>query len=141
QWLPLVGASAQLLIGTFNNTTTSSVSGRVLDIPRIGGTKANVVDWKPYPSTLVGVGFTQEIFDFGRIAAQRAVFEVGVEMEKQGAADVDLDVNYQVESAYFAVQAARAVVTAAEGAYARAEAHRDLARAGVDSGLRPPIEL
>src|SRR5262249_7204527 len=85
QWFPLVGASAQLLYGTANNTTASYASARVLDIPRIGGTKANVVTFQPYPSTLVGVGITQELFDFGRIAAQRAVFEAGVEIEKLSA--------------------------------------------------------
>jgi outer membrane protein len=84
---------------------------------------------------------SQEVFDFGRIAAQTAALEAGVEIEKQRATGADLDVSYSVASSYFAVQGARSVLTAAEGAYARAVAHRDLARAGVASGMRPPIEL
>jgi outer membrane protein len=39
------------------------------------------------------------------------------------------------------VFAAKSIVKASDDAYARASLHRDLARAGVDSGLRSPIEL
>src|SRR5262249_27012604 len=42
---------------------------------------------------------------------------------------------------FFAVRAARSIVETAEGAFERARAHRDLAKASVDQGLRPPIEL
>jgi outer membrane protein TolC len=52
-----------------------------------------------------------------------------------------LDVDFNVEEAYFAVYAARGVLRASNDAYDRARSHRDLAKAGVDSGLRSPIEL
>jgi outer membrane protein len=144
QWLPLVGVTGQVLGGTANNTTASYVNSDVLDIPRIGGTSAaaSTSTWtKPYPSTLLAAGITQEAFDFGRIAAQRATLDALVEVQKEAASVALLDVDFAVEEAYFAVFAAKGVLKASEDAYTRAKTHRDLAKAGVDSGLRSPIEL
>jgi outer membrane protein len=45
-----------------------------------------------------------------------------------------------VQESYFAVLAAKAVLVASDEAYERSRAHRDLAKAGVDAGLRSPIE-
>ena len=142
QWLPTVGAAAELVVATTNNTTATPIGTGVLDLPRIGGTKSTSPgSLAPSPTTLIGVGVSQEIFDFGRIAAQSAALDAGVVAERHESRAVELDIAFAIESAYFAVQAARAIVVAAEGAYARATAHRDLARAGVDAGLRPPIEM
>lgn len=145
QWLPSIGLAAELVASTTNNTTATPLStGGVLDLPRIGGTPMTTdgsFDLRPSPTSLLGLGVSQEIFDFGRIAAQSAAFDASVDVEKQHAKLTEVDVAYQVEAAFRAVQAARAVVAAADGAYARALAHRDLAKAGVDSGLRPPIDL
>ncbi|MEA2753367.1 MAG: outer membrane protein, partial [Myxococcales bacterium] len=94
-----------------------------------------------YASTVVGVGLTQEVFEFGRIAAQSAAADALIEVGKHDADAVRLDIELGVEEAFFAVQAAKAVLQASEGALERARAHRDLAQAGVGSGLRSPIEL
>jgi outer membrane protein TolC len=142
QWLPTVGAAAEIVVGTTNNTTATPIGTGVLDLARIGSTKPTTPgSFAPSPTTLVGVGASQEIFDFGRIAAQSAALDASVVAEKHQSRAVELDIAFAIESAYFAVQAARSVVIAAEGAFARATAHRDLAKAGVDAGLRPPIEL
>ncbi|HEX4337105.1 MAG TPA: TolC family protein [Polyangiaceae bacterium] len=141
EWLPRLGVTAQMFAGTANQTTGSYVTVDVPDIPRIGGTRATATgSFKPYASTLVGVGANQEIYDFGRIAAERAAGDAAVTVERERALGAILDVTYDVEEAYFAVLAAKAVVKASEDAYERARAHRDFARAGVHSGLRPPIE-
>ena len=142
QWMPTVGAAAELVIGTTNNTTATPISTGVLDLARVGATKTTTPgSFAPSPTTLIGVGASQEIFDFGRIAAQSAALDASVVAEQHQSRAVALDIAFAIESAFFAVQAARAVVVAAEGAYERATAHRDLAKAGVDAGLRPPIEL
>ena len=142
QWVPQIGGLAQILAGTSNNTTSSYTSDPVIDIPRIGGTSAVTSgSLRPYPSTFVGLGLSQEIFDFGRIAAQSVALEQFVDVERYHADADRLDLDLAVHEAYFAVQGAKAVVDAAESAYARAKAHRELAKAGVDNGLRPPIEL
>src|SRR5262249_42207679 len=39
-WFPQVGATAQLLYGTSNNTTASYLNVPEVDIPRIGGSRA-----------------------------------------------------------------------------------------------------
>ncbi len=141
QWLPTVGVTAQLFGATANNTTGTYVTPGFLDIPRIGATTATSGgSLRGYPSTLVAAGITQELFDFGRIAAQRAAADASVEVERQRAEVTRLDVDFGVEEAFFAVHAARAVVKASEDAFTRARIHRDLADAGVRSGLRPPIE-
>jgi outer membrane protein len=142
QWFPLVGVNAQLLGATANNTTASYTSPTYMDIPRIGATRSvSSGSWQPYASTFVGAGLTQEAFDFGRIAAQTAAADALVDVQRQLSANALLDVTYGVEEAYFATYAAKAILKASEDAYTRAKAHRDLAKSGVDSGMRSPIEL
>jgi outer membrane protein len=142
QWLPRVGVAGQLFGGTANNTSASYLTSDAVPIPRIGGTSAaSPYAWKPYASTYLGAGIRQEAFDFGRISAQRAAADALVEVQKQEASVALLDVDFAVEEAYFAVFAAKGVLAASEDAYTRAKSHRDLAKAGVDSGLRSPIEL
>ena len=142
QWLPTVGVSAQLFGGTANNTTGSYVTQSSFDIPRIGGTRSvSQGTLQPYPSTLVAAGMTQELFDFGRIAAEAAAEDARVDVENQRARAVTMDVTFSVEEAYFSVFAAKEVLKASQDAYDRAQVHRDLAKAGVNSGLRSPIEL
>jgi outer membrane protein len=145
QWLPFLGVTGQVLGGTVNNSTASYASSDAVEIPRIGGTSA-ITDltskaWQPYGSTFLGVGIRQEVFDFGRISAEQAAADQLVEVQKQAASVALLDVDFGVEEAYFAVFAAKSVLKAADEAYTRAKTHRDLAKAGVDSGLRSPIEL
>jgi outer membrane protein len=144
QWLPSVGVTAQLYGMSANNTTATYLSTFSVDVPRIGGTapvtpsQANLA---PYASTLVGAGLTQELLDFGRIGAQRAAADALIDVEKHQADVTRLDIGFNVEEAYFAVLAAKSIVQASDEAYDRSKVHRDLAKRGVDSGLRPPIEL
>jgi len=137
-----VGFSAQGLAATSNNSTASYLTTYAMPIPRIGGSSAaSTATAKPYASTFVGAGFGQELFDFGRISAERAAADALVDVEKQVASVARLDVDFAVEEAFFAVFAAKGVLRASEDAYARSKVHRDLAKAGVGSGLRSPIEL
>ncbi|HVU00314.1 MAG TPA: TolC family protein [Polyangiaceae bacterium] len=141
-WLPRFGVTAQLFGATANQTTASYVTVDVPDLPRIGGTRAvSKGTFRPYASTLAGIGANQEVFDFGRIAAEAAAADALVDVERERAASTALDVTFDVEEAYFAVFASKSIVQASEDAYERARVHRDLAKAGVTAGLRPPIEL
>jgi outer membrane protein len=142
QWLPSFGATAQALAGTANNTTASYVGVRGVDIPRIGGTPATADgSWKPELSTLAAVGGTPELYDFGRIAAEAAAADLATDVEAARADADRLRVEQVVKDAYYGVAGARAVLHAAEDAYARAQVHRDMAGAAVKSGLHAPIEL
>ena len=103
-WLPVVGVSGQLLGGSVNNTTASYVAPSVMDVPRIGGARANsTTSLTPYPSSFVGVGLRQEVFDFGRISAERAAADALVDVARESAAVTRLDIDFGVEEAYFAV--------------------------------------
>jgi outer membrane protein TolC len=144
QWYPAVTGTAQLFATTTNNTTGSYVSVPGFDNPRVSATKAEATTTAtlvPEPSTLVGAGIRQTVFDFGRIGALAAAADLRADVERAALAAVSLRVDYAVEEAYFAVSAAHAVQTASDQAYARSVVHRDLARAGVESGMRRPIEL
>src|SRR5512137_2682705 len=69
QWVPYVGATAQLVGGTSNNTTASIFSSTGVDLPRIGGTPVTATgSLDPYASTLAAVGITQEGFDVVQVA-------------------------------------------------------------------------
>jgi outer membrane protein len=144
QWLPTVGVAAELFAMTANNSTGTYLPAP-LDVPRIGGTPAvlspSQASWAPHASTFVGAGLRQELFDFGRIGAQRAAADALVEVATHGA-DVDrLNIDLGVEEAYLSVLAAKGIVQASDEAFARSRVHRDFAKRGVESGLRSPIEL
>ena len=142
QWLPMFGATAQVFVGTTNNTSAMSVGSPVVALPRIGNTPATTSsDFSAAASTLAGVGLNQEVFDFGRIAAETAHADLQVEVAKWSMAASRLDVQFNVETAYFAVLAAKSVYVASQQAYQRARAHRDVAKASVEAGLRSPVDL
>ena len=143
-WYPSAGLTGQLYEGTANNTTASYLGVDALDLPRIGGTPTTTGEsagWQAHPSTLAALGAKQELFDFGRIAAESAAADARVTVAAHAADAIRLDVELGVDEAYFAVNAARSILRAAEEAYARAKVHRDFAQAGVRSGLRSPIDL
>jgi outer membrane protein TolC len=141
QWLPSVGAMAQVLEGTTNNTTASYYSVSGVPIPRIGATSVGSRDWAPSPSTLAALGASQEIYDFGRIGAQSALADAAIAVGTQQARSERLRLDLMVKDAYFAVVSAKAVLRAANDAFARAQLHRDMAKAEVQSGLFAPVEL
>src|SRR5512137_102343 len=142
QWVPYVGATAQLVGGTSNNTTASIFSSTGVDLPRIGGTPVTATgSLQPHASTVAAIGVTQEVFDFGRIAAQAAVDDAVVDFQRLSAEAAGLLVALGVEESFFAVQAARNVLVASDEALQRAVVHRDQAQAGVKAGLRAPIDL
>jgi len=142
QWLPSFGATAQGFAATANNTTGTYLGVPEVDIPRIGGTKvAATGSWRPSSSTIAALGAGQEVFDFGRIAAQAAVADAAYTAERYHADAEHLRVELLVKDAYYGVLGARAVLRAAEDAYQRARAHREMAAAEVKSGLHAPIEL
>ena len=144
QWLPQVGATAQVFLATSNNTTASYLTVPEMDLPRIGGSKSTTqatATWSPSASTLAGIGLGQEVYDFGRISAQIAVADANAALAKATSEAVALDVALGVEEAFAGVLAGKAVQTATEDALRRALTHRDYAQAGTRSGMRPPIDL
>jgi outer membrane protein len=141
-WLPQVGATAQLIYGTANNTTASYLNVPEVDIPRIGASRsASSGSWFPHPSTLAAISIGQEVYDFGRLAAQIAISDALADVAHANSEAVLLDVELGVEEAFHGVLAAKAVLSATEEAHQRAIVHRDFAQAGVRNGLRPPIDL
>ena len=144
EWQPVIGATAQIFAATPNNTTGSYLGITDVALPRIGGSRdasPSSATWQPYASTLVGASILQEVFDFGRIAANAAAADARVELGTHDADAARLDVDLGVEEAYFGVYAAKGVLKASQEAYTSTREHRDLARAGVTAGLRSPIEL
>lgn len=141
QWLPRVGAMAQIVGSTTNNSTSTILATSAVDLPRIGATKVDATaDFQPYPSTGAALGVRQQLFDFGRIAAERNAAVLAGEVERFRVGSASLDVDFGVEQSFFAVLAAVAIESASRAAYDRAAQHRNLARANVASGMRPPIE-
>ena len=141
QWLPRVGAMAQLVGSTTNNSTTTLLGTSAVDLPRIGATVVQAsADGQPYPSTGVALGLRQELFDFGRITAERQAGVLAAEVDEVRLGSAALDVQLAVDQAFYGVLAAVAIQEASKGAFDRAVQHGKLAQANVQSGLRPPIE-
>ena len=142
QWLPSAGATLELVGSSANNSTSTIVNNGAVDLPRIGGTTIQSKPaWQPYATTLAAVGLRQEIFDFGRIAAQTAASDALVAIERDRLQATHLDITFIVTQAYYAAQAARAVMEAAAQAEQSSQVHSDFADVGVKAGMRPPIEL
>jgi len=142
QWLPTFGATAQIIGSSVNNSTANILSNPRVDLPRIGATRiAAEPDFTPYASTLVAAGMRQELFDFGRIAAETAALDAQVELERHRAEGTKFDVVLHVVQAFYAVRAAKAIAKAADDAATRATVYRDATRAAVDAGMRTPVDL
>ncbi|WP_169796588.1 TolC family protein [Chondromyces crocatus] len=142
QWLPSVNGTAQLFGATMNNSTAAILANNGVSLPRVGATRiATQPDLAPYASSLVAVGARQQLFDFGRIAAQSAALDAQTELARRMEDGAQLDVSLQVAEAFHAVRAARSVEVAAREAAGRASAHREAARAGVEAGLRTPVDV
>ncbi len=141
-WAPRIVAGAELLVGTNNNTTASYGGPLGFDVPRIGGTPANAgTAYGPEPSTLIGAGLRQEVYDFGRLSAQSSALDLLAHAADEDAQLADLDLSLYVAESFYAVVGARDVLHASEAAVTRATAHRDYAKARVDAKLLPPLEL
>jgi outer membrane protein TolC len=142
-WLPRVGATVQAYEATANNSTAAYLGAGGVDLPRVGGTRVGPESqtFAPSPSTLIAVGLRQEVFDFGRTAALQAVADASLEAERGHEEAVRLDVDLAVAEGFFAVEAAHALLRAAENARDRAKLDRDTAAAGVQAGLRKPVDL
>lgn len=144
QWLPQLGATAQLYVATANDTTGLYLNTPQVDVPRIGGTRvvdASHASLQPYGATFAGIGISQEVFDFGRIEAQASAADALVDVARHASDTASLDVDFAVEESFYAVLAAKGVLDASEQAWDRTRTHRDFAKANVGSGLFPPIEL
>jgi outer membrane protein len=141
QWFPRLGATAQLYEGTTNNSTAMTLSGLGVDVPRIGGTAPLTASWAPHAATFVGVGLRQELFDFGKIAAQTAVVDALASAAQSRAQVETLDLRLAVKESYFAVLAAKALLSTAEAAYQRAKKERDDAAARVHAEVLGRIAL
>ncbi len=141
-WIPSVGAVAQVVGSTTNNSTATFLADSAVPIPRIGATPLDGgIDWSPSASTLVAVGLRQQIYDFGRIGAQRALAAAQLAIEGAQGDELGLDLELAVVSAYYAVLGARGVLETADGALERAQVYTSFIEAGVRSGVRPRIDL
>ncbi|MEP6859381.1 MAG: TolC family protein [Deltaproteobacteria bacterium] len=137
-----VGAAAELLGGTNNNTTASYATLGFLDLARIGGTPANApVSWAPEPSTIVGLSVHKELYDFGRLDLLSDAYDAQARAANETARASALDLDLLVEESFYAVLGAKAVLAASEAAVTRSTTHRDFAKARVNAQLMPPIEL
>lgn len=142
QWRPTFGAVAEIVGSSVNNSTATILSNPRVDLPRIGATRLSTQpDFTPYATTLVAAGMRQELFDFGRIAAEAAALDAQVDLERKRAEGATFDVVLHVVEAFYAVRAAKAVAKAAEDASNRATVYRDATRAAVGAGMRTPVDL
>ncbi len=142
EWQPRVGAMAQVSAATANNSSSVVQQGGIVALPRVGGTQQTVPgSLVPQASTVLAVGLRQNIYDFGRIAAQKAVAAALVEFGQRRSDEVMLAVAAAVEDAFYAVLAAQAVRTTAHEAWARSQTHAAAARAGLAAGLRSAADV
>lgn len=148
RWLPTIGATAQIYEATDNNTAAVVAPSDSLILPRLGGrgfdaaaTFDNGQSYRPYASTILGVGITQQVFDFGLTAARIASADATLLAERHDLDRSTLDTRLSVSVSFLAVQVAHEVKAAAEAAVTRATAQRDQAAALVQGQLRSRIFL
>ncbi len=120
---PLVGATAQFLEGTANNTTASYLNTPFVELPRIGatpGTNPGSASFRPYASTVAAIGACSRDLrlraDRRRVRGGRRAGDGGRSTRPRRST---LDIDLNVEEAFFAVHAAEAILKASEDAYRR----------------------
>ncbi len=131
-----------------NSSAVVATANPSILIPRLGATTYNpalTIDngasWRPYASSFVGIGVSQEIFDFGLTAAQIASADATLLAERHDLTRSQLDTKLAVTVSFLAVQVAHEILAAATSALQRASAQRDQAAALVNGQLRSRIFL
>jgi outer membrane protein TolC len=140
RWLPRVGLAAELVGSTANNTQASFFPQREAVAPRPAGKTVASGDFVPYPTSWLGLGAQQQLFDFGKTGAAMDSAKARTLSQEEERRRVALDIDLDVQLAWFELKAAHAVAAAAEHALERAKTHEALAAASVRTGLKPPIE-
>ncbi|MFT3707266.1 MAG: TolC family protein [Archangium sp.] len=140
-WLPRVGAAAEAVVGTTNNSTTTLLSASAVDLPRIGATAVRDPSWTPAGSTLVALGIRQQVFDFGRTASELDGARARTDAERARQRQTQIEARVAITQSWHAVLAAHELVASAARAVERLRALREFVRAGVASKLRAPVEL
>jgi outer membrane protein len=144
RWYPSLTGTAQIVGATANNSTGTYLPISSFDNPRVSSTpavSAASASLAPAVTTLLGAGARQQVCDFGRITAQAAADDLRADAARYSTEATRLLVEDEVEESFYAVSTAKSILDVATNAYARAAVHRDLAKVGVTSGLRRPIEL
>ena len=140
EWLPQLGATAQLFYGTMNNSTAMFL-GCAPSICRASvAVAAMAASAMPIPRRWWRWVCDQPIYDFGRFALAAAADAETAGARSRALAE-GLDVGLSVETLFYSVLSAHAVERAAEEAYRRSLVRRDMVKASVDRGLRPAIDL
>jgi outer membrane protein TolC len=139
---PQVSAAAELMGATANNTATSYLTPA--DFPRVGtrpAAEASLSDLTPFADSILGVGAHYNLLDFGYTRGTVGAAEASRDAAKASAQQSAQDVLYRVAVAYLGALAAEQSLVVAQDAKRRADEHDALARAGVKSGFKPPIDL
>jgi outer membrane protein len=141
RWVPSVGALAEFIVASANNSTASFVANPAIDIPRVGATAISPPsDYSPAMSSLVGVGIRQTVWDFGRASAQTAAAKYTSAIQQSRIDLTRTDVRFAVAHSFYSVLAARAVLTAATGSLERAKVFFEYVAAAVSRGMKAPVD-
>lgn len=136
---PQVNLLAQALGATSNNTAVSSIT--LPDLPRIGSHPNPRAPYAPGLSSWLGVGAHMHLLDFGTTWGEIDAADAATEALQASRAQMVQDVVLRVSTAYYQSSAAEQSLQVALDARVRAQAHHELAEAGVKSGLKPQIDL
>lgn len=132
--LPQVSANAQY------SRTTANFAGRPGSVPSNLGTAAQSASFDTFSYFNFGLGVNQLIYDFGSWD-KRAAAERLADASRSSQAATAVQVALAVRTAYFEARAARALVRVAEETVANQSRHLEQARAFVEVGTRPEIDL
>ncbi|MBS2028162.1 MAG: TolC family protein [Deltaproteobacteria bacterium] len=138
---PQVHADTQLFGATENNTAASYLSPG--DFVRVGTRphpESALSDATPFVSSLAGIGAHYDVLDFGFTKGTVGAAEAGLEATTQREHQTLQDVLLRVSTAYFGALASQQALGLAEDALKRVLTHDAYAKAGVKSGLKPPID-
>ena len=143
EWAPRIGGLAEVVGATVNNSTATFLTDPSVSLARVGSSHfdgtGSPPDWQPYATTVLAVGVRQEVYDFGRIAAQSATLGALADVERARVRATQLDLDFAVADSFYAVLAAHGVLEAAAQAETRSRAHLDFEASAVAAGLRDPI--
>ena len=130
-YVPQPGALPKsLATSTLTSTSTATTSG-----------SSSSSSWNTVPSYNAKITASELLYDFGQTTGKWNAAKATLRSQEENERNSDVQVAFNLRSAYFTAAAARALVKVAEETLSNQEAHLRQIQGFVEAGTRPEIDL
>ncbi|HEY5283510.1 MAG TPA: TolC family protein, partial [Polyangia bacterium] len=138
-YVPQPGALPKSLATSTLTATTTSTSTATSTATTSGSSSSS--SWNTVPSYNAKITASELIYDFGQTTGKWNAAKATLRSQEENERNSDVQVAFNLRSAYFTAAAARALVKVAEETLGNQEAHLRQIQGFVEAGTRPEIDL